>query len=195
VACKRLTFGQYTHYNLLSSKTHQSYTTVFYFGRSFSIFAEFYEFFAVAGEMDHRSIVNSFQRRLYVWDMVYNSLISELLNSSWFMWGLRQHTSLGIVVGLCASGNTLLGIVVGLCGASGKHTLVGISVVGYVAPRATHFTGYCCSFMMGFGQHTLLGIVVGYARFWATHFTRHHKGLMWGAFKKKYYNRKVLSVG
>jgi hypothetical protein len=38
----------YTHYNLLSSKTHQSFPTVFYFGRFFWIFAEFYEFFAVA---------------------------------------------------------------------------------------------------------------------------------------------------
>jgi hypothetical protein len=35
-------------------------------------------------------------------------------------------------------------------------------VVGYVAPQATHFTGYCCWFMRGLGQHTLLGIVVGY---------------------------------
>jgi hypothetical protein len=28
--------------------------------------------------------------------------------------------------------------------------------------------------MRGLGQHTLLGIVVGYARFWAAHFTGHH---------------------
>jgi hypothetical protein len=28
--------------------------------------------------------------------------------------------------------------------------------------------------MRGLGQHTLLGIVVGYARFWATHITGHH---------------------
>jgi hypothetical protein len=41
---------------------------------------------------------------------------------------------LGIVVGLCASGNTLLGIAVGLCGASGNIPIL----------RATHFTGYCC---------------------------------------------------
>jgi hypothetical protein len=47
VACKRLTFSQFTH-NLLSSKTHQSFPTVFYFGRFVGIFAEFYEFFAVA---------------------------------------------------------------------------------------------------------------------------------------------------
>jgi hypothetical protein len=47
-------------------------------------------------------------------------------------------------------------------------------VVGYVSPRATHFTGYCCWFMTasdntlywvllwdmrGFGRHTLLGII------------------------------------
>jgi hypothetical protein len=63
----------------------------------------------------------------------------------------------------------------------GQHTLLGI-VVGYVAPRATHFTGYYCLFMRGLGQHTLVGIVVGHARFWATHFTGHHKGLTWGAF-------------
>jgi hypothetical protein len=75
----------------------------------------------------------------------------------WLMWGLGQHTLPGIVVGLCASGNTLLDI-----------------VVGYVAPLATHITGYCCWFTRGLGQHTLLGIVVGYARFWATHFTGHH---------------------
>jgi hypothetical protein len=39
-------------------------------------------------EMDHRSFQWSFQRRLYLWDMVYNSLISELLNSSsfWNCW-------------------------------------------------------------------------------------------------------------
>jgi hypothetical protein len=43
-----LTFGQYTHYNLLFSKTHQSFLMVFYFGRFLGIFAKFYEFFAVA---------------------------------------------------------------------------------------------------------------------------------------------------
>jgi hypothetical protein len=63
----------------------------------------------------------------------------------------------------------------------GQHTLQGI-VVGYVAPRATHFTDYCCWFTRGLGRHTLLGIVVGYARFWATHFTGHHKSDIWGAF-------------
>jgi hypothetical protein len=47
VSRKRLTFGQYTHYNLLSSKTHHSFPTVFYFGRFLGIFAEFYKFFAV----------------------------------------------------------------------------------------------------------------------------------------------------
>jgi hypothetical protein len=45
------------------------------------------------------------------------------------MWGLGQHTLLGIVVGLCASGNTLLGIDVGLCGTSGK-TVYWVFVVG-----------------------------------------------------------------
>jgi hypothetical protein len=44
---KGLTFGQYAHYNLLSSKTHQSFSTVFYFGRFLGILAEFDEFFAV----------------------------------------------------------------------------------------------------------------------------------------------------
>jgi hypothetical protein len=57
-------------------------------------------------------------------------------------------------------------------------------VVGYVAPWATHVTGYCCWFMMGldntlylvllwvmrgFGQHTLLGIIrsdVGHLHQW-----------------------------
>jgi hypothetical protein len=36
------------------------------------------------------------------------------------MWGLGQHTLLGIVVGLCASGNTLLGIAVGSMWTSGN---------------------------------------------------------------------------
>jgi hypothetical protein len=129
------------------------------------------------------------------------------------MWGLGQHTLVGIVVGLmwCLGQHTLLGIVVGLCGGFGRHTSLGI-VVGlygasgntlnwvllvYVAPRATHFTGYCwfmwsiavgyvvpwavtlfigycCWFMSGLGQHTLLGVVVGYARFRVTQFTGHH---------------------
>jgi hypothetical protein len=44
VARKRLTFGQYTHYNLLSSKTHQSFSTEFYFGRFWGIL----QFFADA---------------------------------------------------------------------------------------------------------------------------------------------------
>jgi hypothetical protein len=129
------------------------------------------------------------------------------------MWGLGQHTSLGIVVGLCgasgnsllilgivvslcALGNTLLGFAVGLCGASG-NTPIHMVLLVYVASRATHFTGYCCWFiwgallhlgqhtslywvmllvLRGLGQHTLLGrlIVVGYAKFRATHFTGHH---------------------
>jgi hypothetical protein len=69
------------------------------------------------------------------------------------MWGLEQHTSLDIVVGLCgASGNTLLilGIVVGLC-ASG-NTLLGIAV---------GLCGVLLLVMWHLGQHTLLGIVVG----------------------------------
>jgi hypothetical protein len=112
------------------------------------------------------------------------------------MWVLGQHTLLGIVVGLCGGlrRHTSLGIVVGLCEASGNTLnwvlLVYVAprathftgycwfmwgtVVGYVAPWATHFTAYCCWFMRGLGQHTLLGIVVGYARVRATHFTGHH---------------------
>jgi hypothetical protein len=50
------------------------------------------------------------------------------------MWGLWQHTLLGIAIGL----------------------------LKYVGPQATHFTEYCCWFMWGLGQHTLLGIVVGF---------------------------------
>jgi hypothetical protein len=66
------------------------------------------------------------------------------------MWGLGQDTLLGIVVGLCgASSHTLC--CWSMCGL-GQHTLLGI-VVGYVAPRATHFTGYCCWFLKGLGQH------------------------------------------
>jgi uncharacterized membrane protein (Fun14 family) len=55
----------------------------------------------------------------------------------------------------------------------GQHTLLGI-VVGFVAPRATHFTDYCRWLTRGLGQHTLLGIIVGYARSWVTDFTGHH---------------------
>jgi hypothetical protein len=57
----------------------------------------------------------------------------------WFMWGLGQHTLLGIVVGhmwfTLASG-----IVVGLCGASG-NTLYWVLLLVYVGPWATHITG------------------------------------------------------
>jgi hypothetical protein len=83
------------------------------------------------------------------------------------MWGFGQHTSLGIVVGLCgASGNTLLilGIVVGLCASGnsllglqcywfmwglGQHTHTqGIVGLCGTSDRATHLTGYCW-FMWG----------------------------------------------
>jgi hypothetical protein len=53
--------------------------------------------------------------------------------------GLRQHT--------------LLGIVVGLCGASG-NTLYWVLLFGLRGPRATHITGDCWWFMWGLGQHT-----------------------------------------
>jgi hypothetical protein len=62
--------------------------------------------------------------------------------------------------------------------------------------RATHFTGYCCWFMCGFGQHNLLGIVVGLrgasgnTLYWvlllvyvgprATHFTGYCCWFTWG---------------
>jgi hypothetical protein len=59
----------------------------------------------------------------------------------WLTWGLVQHTSLGIVVGLRGdSGNTLYWVL----------------LLVYVGPRATHFSGYCCWFMWGLWQHTLL---------------------------------------
>jgi hypothetical protein len=48
LSCSYLAHRQYTHYYLLSSITHQSFSTVFYFGRFLGIFAEFYEFFGVA---------------------------------------------------------------------------------------------------------------------------------------------------
>jgi hypothetical protein len=60
------------------------------------------------------------------------------------MWGLGQHTLLGIVAGLCASGNTLLGIAVGLCGTSG-NTLYWVLLLA----------------MLRLWQHTLLAIAVG----------------------------------
>jgi hypothetical protein len=61
----------------------------------------------------------------------------------WFLWGLGQHT--------------LLGIVVGLCGGLWRHTSL-VLLLDYVGPRATHLTVYCW-FMWHLGQHTLLGIV------------------------------------
>jgi hypothetical protein len=51
-------------------------------------------------------------------------------------------------------------VVVSLCGASG-NTLYWVLLLVYVGAWATHFTGYCCWFTWGLGQHTLLGIVVG----------------------------------
>jgi hypothetical protein len=69
--------------------------------------------------------------------------------------GATGNTLLGI--GLCVSGNTLLGIAVGLCEASG-NTLYWVLLLA----------------MLHLGQHTLLAIVVGYAKFWATHFSGHH---------------------
>jgi hypothetical protein len=39
-----------------------------------------------------------------------------------------------------------------------------------------------CWLTRGLGKHSLLGIVVSYVRFWATHFTGHHRSDMWGAF-------------
>jgi hypothetical protein len=66
----------------------------------------------------------------------------------WLMWGHGQHTLLGSVVGLCASGDTSLGIALGLCGPRATH-LIGYCcwsmwgiVVGYVAPRASTHTGF-----------------------------------------------------
>jgi hypothetical protein len=52
---------------------------------------------------------------------------------------LGQYTLLGVAVGLCG------GIVVGAFG----NTLYWVFLVN-VAPRATHFTGYCCWFMWGY---------------------------------------------
>jgi hypothetical protein len=58
-----------------------------------------------------------------------------------FMWGLGQHTLLGIVVWFYVGlgQHTLLGIVVGLCGPRATHITVLLLV--YVGPWATHFTG------------------------------------------------------
>jgi hypothetical protein len=53
------------------------------------------------------------------------------------MWGLGQHTLLGIVVGLRASGNTLLGVAVGLFGAPGK-TLYWVLLLVYVGRLGQH---------------------------------------------------------
>jgi hypothetical protein len=62
--------------------------------------------------------------------------------SCWFMWGLGQHTLLGIVIGSCGAMGTLLCIDLGLCGGLGQHTLLGI-VVGLCGPgRASGNTCY-----------------------------------------------------
>jgi predicted alpha/beta hydrolase len=112
------------------------------------------------------------------------------------MWGLGQHTLLGIVVGLRgASGNTLYWALLLVYVEPRQHTLLGIVLV-YVGPLATHFTGYCCWFMWGLGQHILLGIAVGlfgasgnilhwvlllaYVGPLVTHFTRYYCWVMLG---------------
>jgi hypothetical protein len=79
------------------------------------------------------------------------------------------------------SGNTAYwgNVVVSLCGASG-NTLYWVLLLVYMGPRATHFTGYCCWFMWGLGQHTLLGIVVGLSGASATQFTEHCCWFTWG---------------
>jgi hypothetical protein len=77
------------------------------------------------------------------------------------MWGLGQHTLLGIVIGLFTWGlgqHTLLGIVVGLRVASG-NTLHWILLLVYVGSLATHFI-VVYWVVRSFGQHTLLGIIV-----------------------------------
>jgi hypothetical protein len=124
------------------------------------------------------------------------------------MWGLGQDTLLGIDVGLCgASGNTLYWVL--LLAYVPQATLYWVLLLVYVGPRATHFTGYCywlcCAsgntiywllvlVYEGIGQHTLLGIVVGYVRFWTTHFTglhcrsdvgRHHQWVQNNPFFKQ----------
>jgi hypothetical protein len=108
-------------------------------------------------------------------------------------------------------GNIVVGLIMwGL--ALGQHTLLGID--GLRGPRATHFSGYCCWFMWGLGQHNLLDIVVGlygtlgstlywvllgYARFQTTQFTGHHwllVGHFWygpSAIGIKYYFKKWKS--
>jgi hypothetical protein len=49
-------------------------------------------------------------------------------------------------------------LLLGLCGASGNRCYWVLLLV-YVGPRATHFTGYCCWFTWGLGQHILLGLM------------------------------------
>jgi hypothetical protein len=94
-----------------------------------------------------------------------------------------------------ASGDTLHWaqcVVVSLCGASGDtlHWVLLWAYVGvnwvllvYVAPRATHFTGYCCWFMRGivvgyvapraYTPYWLLLLVYEIERPRTTHFTRY----------------------
>jgi hypothetical protein len=53
--------------------------------------------------------------------------------------------------------------------------------VGIVPPWTTHFTGYCCWLMWHFGQHSLLGIVVGLCGGLRQHtLVGIIAGLMWG---------------
>jgi hypothetical protein len=62
-------------------------------------------------------------------------------------------------------------VVVNLRGASGKTVYRVLLLVLDVGPWVRHFIGCCCWFMWGLGQHTLLGIVVGYVAPLATHVT------------------------
>jgi hypothetical protein len=74
-----------------------------------------------------------------MWDLRQHTLLGIVVG---LMWGLGKDTLLGIV-GLCASVNTLLGIAVGLCGALGNTLYWALLLAMFL------------------GQHTLLVIVVG----------------------------------
>jgi hypothetical protein len=95
-----------------------------------------------------------------MWGLVQHTLLGIVVG---FMWGLGQHTLLGIVVGLLkyvGPQQTSLGIVVGLCGVS-DNTLYWVLLFGLSGPWDTHYW-------------VLLLVYVGPQ---ATHFTRSDVGL------------------
>jgi hypothetical protein len=82
--------------------------------------------------------------------------------------GLGQHTLLGIFVGwgehVCVGGR-------------GGAQVTNLTEYCWFVCLGQHFIGYCCWFMWGLGQHTLLCIVLVYEGPRTSHFTGYYWGL------------------